>query len=246
MIKILGYDFEDNPVEGFFCDFRKRRIKLFFDDVYDICLNKYINKKSILTIKDWEAARSRYNNGIIPVSEYENFYSNIGIINLLTSYEKKEKICTIYAETIDNRYIEIQFDNAVVEIKSENYEEKANDIILTHNLSFDNIKINSFFYADDNKRLELSFDKFIVKNEKNNNCKNILVIKSWEEARSRIHKEGNEPIRYTCYWQENMGIISDILKYRQVNGIITVTVKTTDKRIVDLSFKNADVFIRTV
>ena len=43
-----------------------------------------------------------------------------------------------------------------------------------------------------------------------------------------------------------MGIISDILKYRQVNGIITVTVKTTDKRIVDLSFKNADVFIRTV
>ena len=87
---------------------------------------------------------------------------------------------------------------------------------------------------------------FDVKNEKNNNCKNILVIKSWQEARSRIHKEGNEPIRYTCYWQENMGIISEILKYRQANGIITATVKTMDKRIVDLSFKNADVFIRTV
>lgn len=44
MIKILGYDFEDNPVEGFFCDFRKRRINLFFDDIYDICLNKYISE----------------------------------------------------------------------------------------------------------------------------------------------------------------------------------------------------------
>lgn len=233
---ILDYDFNDNPVVGFYYNLKDKKIKLYFDDVHDTGNN------SVLVIENWNEAKSRLNNGIDTVKEYEDINSHLGIIYLIFSCYKENDIITINAETLDDRYIDIKFHNANVYIT---HEHEMNRLCQSKNAletSFENRDVSAFYYNDEKRIMELELSDTAPLNSIGMSCnqKERLVIKKWKEARSRIHEKSNSPIKYTCFWQANMGILCRISSYRLCCGIVEMTAETIDGGLIDLSFKDTD------
>lgn len=112
MNNILKYSFDDEPVINFYYDLINKRLEIGFSGYYEN--QDLIDKPCIFTIKNWKDSSCK-------VGDEEKRYpinSQLGIINMVLHMKYQNNKLKILVNTLDNRYIELCFEQPQLSLKS--------------------------------------------------------------------------------------------------------------------------------
>ena len=107
---IRNFNFDDEPIHRFCCDFDKLKIELGFNSYYKDSI--YIEKPCLLIIEKWKSAKSK----ICTESRFYDFPEKLGIFWMLLYVEQVESIVKFIVDTIDGRLLDVHIDNPIIKI----------------------------------------------------------------------------------------------------------------------------------
>lgn len=109
----LEYSFDDEYATKFCCDIDNNKMEMHFRAYYDLVKNERIIKPCIWVIENWSDAKSKLSSERI----YTDFEKHLGIISMILSAEINDNTLELTVNTIDNRYIDLLFDNPQLKLK---------------------------------------------------------------------------------------------------------------------------------
>jgi hypothetical protein len=109
----IEYSFDDEYVTKFCYDIENDKIEIHFRAYYDLVKNERIIKPSKWIIENWTKAKSKLSSE----SVYTDLGNNLGIISMILSLEINDTILELTVNTIDNRYVDLMFDNPQLNLK---------------------------------------------------------------------------------------------------------------------------------
>lgn len=112
MERNLEYSFDDEIAIKFCYDIDYKKIKIYFGGYYNTLNNRYVNEPCIWLIENWTEAKSKLSSE----STYNDLEKHLGIISLILSVEIKETTLELTVNTIDNRYIDLLFENPYLKL----------------------------------------------------------------------------------------------------------------------------------
>ncbi|WEK34625.1 MAG: hypothetical protein P0Y53_19230 [Candidatus Pseudobacter hemicellulosilyticus] len=111
----FDYTFDDEVVSKFSYDSLNNRIEVYFSRYFDKKMNKFIETPCCWIIEKWEKAYGKLSSE----EKFDDLEEQLGIFSLLLSVELRENILSITASTLDNRYIDLVFENPVISFLKE-------------------------------------------------------------------------------------------------------------------------------
>jgi hypothetical protein len=102
----LEYSFDDEPVDKFSYDIKKKRIEVYFSDYFDEMKNHYFEIPCVFIIEDWEDAKSKIGDDL----KCYDLDKHMGIFSMILymKYNDVDEL-EMLVNTIDNRYITLLF-----------------------------------------------------------------------------------------------------------------------------------------
>lgn len=97
--------FEDEPVSRFCYDIDGKKIKIYFSGYYDVQSKDYIEQNCCCVVNNWKAAKSK----LYKDDRFFSLDSHIGVFSLILHAKYSNNILEMVVNTIDNRYIVLQF-----------------------------------------------------------------------------------------------------------------------------------------
>lgn len=111
MIDNIDYSFEDEVVTKFSYDTSVNRIEIQFEGYYED--ENYVELPCSLIIENWQSAKSR----IYGEKHYSSLEKYLGIFSMILSLESSSEKLELTVNTINNKYLELFFDQPKVRIK---------------------------------------------------------------------------------------------------------------------------------
>lgn len=112
MKRKLGYSFDDEVAIKFCYDIDNKIIEIHFSGYFDTIKNQHVDKPCVWIINDWKSAKSKLTSEI----SFSDLERHLGIISMILSAEMDGNVLEISANTTDNRYIDLLFDNSQLTI----------------------------------------------------------------------------------------------------------------------------------
>lgn len=109
----LEYSFDDEYAIKFSYDMDNNKMEIHFRAYYDLIKNERINKSCMWIIENWADAKSKLSSE----SAYTDLEKHLGIISMVLSSEINDTTLELTVNTIDNRYIDLLFDNPQLKLK---------------------------------------------------------------------------------------------------------------------------------
>lgn len=103
----LEYSFDDEYTTKFCYDMDNQKMEIYFRAYYDLIKNERIINPCVWVIENWSNAKSKLSSE----STYTDLEENLGIISMVLSSEINDTTLELTVNTIDNRYIDLLFDN---------------------------------------------------------------------------------------------------------------------------------------
>jgi hypothetical protein len=113
MERKLEYSFDDEVANKFCYDMDNKKIEIHFGGYYDALSNQYVDKPCIWIIENWIDAKSKLSSEI----SYSDLEQHLGIVSMVLSAEINKTTLKLTVNTIDNRYIDLLFDNPQLKLK---------------------------------------------------------------------------------------------------------------------------------
>lgn len=113
MERKLEYSFDDEVVNKFCYDINNKKIEIHFEGYYDTLSSQYVDKPCIWVIENWTDAKSKLNSE----SSYNGLEQHLGIVSMVLSIDVNKTSIEVTVNTIDNRYIDLLFDNPQTKLK---------------------------------------------------------------------------------------------------------------------------------
>lgn len=111
-MKKIEYSFDDEYVSKFCYDFDNKKIEIYLTGYSDLLKNERIDKPCIWIIENWTDAKSKLSSGIF----YNDLEQNLGIVSMILSAEIKQTKLEVTVNTLDNRYVDLLFDNPQIKL----------------------------------------------------------------------------------------------------------------------------------
>lgn len=234
----LDYTFDDEPVKRFFYDSVNKKIEVFFDGCYSVETNQYVSAECKLVIDNWCEVNGQEHklNGVV---FHKDLNHCLAIFDAILSLKKSKDTITLFVETIDNRYITLEFKDADMYVMFIHDDIIYPGTVSLSYTSFSDVYVKTFLFSDEKRIIKLSLNDR-PDNHGDTACECIFVIQKWQEAKSRIY---NGTAKYNYRWKEHFGIISKILTYRQEGDNCIIVAEMLDGTCVELLFCKAELFI---
>jgi len=100
--------FEDEVANKFCYDIDQKKIDVHFDG-YNF-KNESIQESCVLIIESWTTAKAKLNSE----KKYIDLENHIGVISMIFDFELAEDKLHLTINTLDNRYLDIYFENPKV------------------------------------------------------------------------------------------------------------------------------------
>jgi len=112
MEKKLEYSFDDEVANKFCYEMDIRKLEVYFSGYYDASSSQYIEKPCVWVIENWSDAKSKLSSE----NTYTDLEKHLSIISIILSAEIKDTSLELTVNTIDNRYIDLLFNNPQLSI----------------------------------------------------------------------------------------------------------------------------------
>jgi hypothetical protein len=107
MKKKIEYSFDDEYVTKFCYDIDNKKIEIHLTGYSDLLKNEKVDKPCVWIIENWTDAKSKLSSE----SSYNDLEQHLGIVSMVLSAEINKTTLELTVNTIDNRYIDLLFDN---------------------------------------------------------------------------------------------------------------------------------------
>lgn len=105
------YEFADEIITKFCYDSGSNQIEIQFEGYYKD--GSYIQSPCSLIIENWKEAKSKLHGE----KRYDSLESHLGIFSMILSIENSQDKLELTINTVDNKYLELLFDQPKVQIK---------------------------------------------------------------------------------------------------------------------------------
>ena len=105
--------FDDEVVSAFLYDMKNNRIEVHFESYHDLVKNQSMETPCVLVIENWKDAMRKLSKD----SKYEKLDNHISSFSMILWMEKQGSDLKLAVNTLDGRYIDLQFISPVVSLK---------------------------------------------------------------------------------------------------------------------------------
>lgn len=112
MTNEFKYSFDDEPVRKFSYDLTNKKLEISFSGYYEG--QDLLDKPCIFTIKNWKDSSCKVGDE----EKHHPINSQLGIISMILHMKYQNDKLKILVNTLDNRYIELYFEQPQLSLKS--------------------------------------------------------------------------------------------------------------------------------
>ncbi|OGX85625.1 hypothetical protein [Hymenobacter glacialis] len=115
----LAYSFDDEVATKFCYDLDNKRLEIHFTRCWENATQQHLEGPCYLLIHQWTDARCQnasHRQGNVPPPKFFPLEDSMGIISMIHFFEWTKEQLELVVNTIDDRYLLLQFINPSVEV----------------------------------------------------------------------------------------------------------------------------------